>query len=77
MFIGNIPNGITDQDLRERFKEFGAVETGYIVKDHRTGDNSNFGYVVFKDAKVLKYVLGLEVRIYGKVVSCQKFKGKK
>jgi RNA recognition motif-containing protein len=77
MFIGNIPSGVTDSELRDRFREFGLVETGYVIKDHRTGLNSNFGYILFKDQKVLQHVITLEIRIHDRVVSCQEFKGKK
>jgi RNA recognition motif-containing protein len=77
MFIGNIPSGVTDQELREKFKQYGAVETGYVIKDHRTGLNSNFGYILFKDPSVLQHVINMEVRMNGRLITCQEFKGKK
>lgn len=77
MFIGNIPSGVTDEELREKFREYGRVETGYLIKDHRTGLNTNFGYILFKKIETLKMVIKMEVKINGRIVSCEEFKGKK
>lgn len=65
MFIGNIPPGLTDHELKIKFSEFGEVETAYMIRDHITGESSSFGYILFKDPRVRKRVLNMDVQIMG------------
>ncbi|XP_072903235.1 RNA-binding protein 45 [Hemitrygon akajei] len=42
-----IPKSYTEDDLREKFKEFGDIEYCSVIKNKNTGENKGFGYVRF------------------------------
>ncbi len=45
IYAGNLPWGLTEEELRETFEAFGEVETVKIIKDKFTGRSRGFGFV--------------------------------
>ncbi len=45
LYVGNLAFSITDNDLREMFVPYGAVESAVLVTDRDTGRSRGFGFV--------------------------------
>ncbi len=45
IYVGNLPYGTTDEDLKSVFAEFGEVSSVNIIKDRMTGNSKGFGFV--------------------------------
>lgn len=57
LFIGNLPFGMTDDNLLQIFSAIGQVTSANIVKDKMTGRSRGFGFVEFaNDADAAKAV---------------------
>ena len=49
IYAGNLSFEVTEDDLREAFKEFGQVALVNIVKDKYSGGSRGFGFVEMPD----------------------------
>lgn len=45
LYVGNLPFGTTDGELREMFSAHGQVDSASIVMDRETGRSRGFGFV--------------------------------
>ena len=45
IYIGNLSYDMGEDDLRQAFEEFGAVESTTVIKDRFTGRSKGFGFV--------------------------------
>ncbi len=45
IYVGNLDYKTTDDDLRELFEEFGAVDSASVIKDRDSGRSKGFGFV--------------------------------
>lgn len=45
LYVGNLPFNATDDELRDMFSEYGAVESATIIKDKFSGRSKGFGFV--------------------------------
>jgi RNA recognition motif-containing protein len=45
IYVGNLSNEVTDEDLRREFEEFGQVESANVIKDKYSGESRGFGFV--------------------------------
>ncbi len=45
IYAGNLPWGLSEEDLREAFEAFGQVVSAKIIKDKFTGRSRGFGFV--------------------------------
>lgn len=50
LYVGNLPFGTTDGELREMFSAHGQVDSASIVMDRETGRSRGFGFVEMGDA---------------------------
>jgi cold-inducible RNA-binding protein len=50
LHVGNLPSGVTDQALSDKFGCFGAVEFAVVVKDDISGESRGFGLVEMDDS---------------------------
>jgi RNA recognition motif-containing protein len=50
IYVGNLPYGVSEGDLRALFEQFGSVTSATIIKDKFTGDSKGFGFVEMSDA---------------------------
>jgi len=54
IFVGNLASSATDQDLRQLFEPYGAVDTVNIITDRDTGRSKGFGFVEIPDSVAAK-----------------------
>jgi RNA recognition motif-containing protein len=45
IYIGNLPYGVSEEDLREAFSQFGQVQSANIITDKFSGRSKGFGFV--------------------------------
>jgi RNA recognition motif-containing protein len=45
LYVGSLPYSITEDQLRDMFTEFGALESVRIITDKYTGQSKGFGFV--------------------------------
>jgi RNA recognition motif-containing protein len=45
IYVGNLLQDVTEEDLRQAFEAFGQVESVKIIKDKLTGESRGFGFV--------------------------------
>jgi RNA recognition motif-containing protein len=45
IYVGNLSNEVTDDDLRQAFEAFGQVESINIIRDKYSGISRGFGFV--------------------------------
>jgi RNA recognition motif-containing protein len=50
IYIGNLPYGVTDGDLRDAFSKFGQVNSSNIISDKFSGRSKGFGFVDMPNA---------------------------
>jgi len=45
LYIGNLPDSATEQDLSDKFAAYGTVESVKLITDRDTGRSRGFGYI--------------------------------
>jgi RNA recognition motif-containing protein len=45
IYVGNLSNEVTEEDLKQAFETFGEVESVKIIKDKYTNRSKGFGFV--------------------------------
>ncbi len=45
IYVGNLSQETTDEDLRQAFEAFGQVESATVIKDRFSGESRGFGFV--------------------------------
>jgi RNA recognition motif-containing protein len=45
IYVGNVPFGTSDDELRDLFEQYGRVETAKVIVDRATGRSKGFGFV--------------------------------
>ena len=70
LFVGNIPYGMSEEDLREVFEEFGAISSCKLILDRETGRSRGFGFVEYNsDDEAQAAIDGLNNKdVQGKVL---------
>lgn len=49
IFIGSLHFGLTEDELREAFEQYGTVDSAKIITDKYTGKSKGFGFVEMPD----------------------------
>jgi cold-inducible RNA-binding protein len=49
VYVGNLPWGATEGELKDHFSQYGAVKGARIITDRETGKSRGFGFVEFTD----------------------------
>lgn len=49
IFVGNLAFSTTDQELRQLFEQYGAVDKVNLITDRETGRSRGFGFVEMPD----------------------------
>ena len=63
IYVGNLSNTVTDEDLRQEFEEFGQVESANVIKDKFSGESRGFGFVEMPSKEeAMAAISGLEER---------------
>ena len=51
IYVGNMPYGVTEEDLKQSFAAFGEVTSVSIIKDKMSGQSKGFGFVEMASAE--------------------------
>jgi len=66
VYVGNLPFGVADDDLKEMFSQYGEVEEAVVIKDKFSGRSKGFGFVTFANEesaqKAISEMNGKEVQ---------------
>ena len=54
IFVGNLPFGMTDDELHELFAKFGEITRATVIKDRVTGKSRGFGFVEMADDEMAR-----------------------
>lgn len=49
LYVGNLSSSVTEEDIREKFNEIGAVEDVNLIRDRETGKSKGFAFVEMMD----------------------------
>jgi RNA recognition motif-containing protein len=74
VFVGGLPNDITDESFRAFFEQFGAVEDSVVMYDRDTSRPRGFGFITFEDEESTERLLSNSDGNYisGKWIDCKK-----
>ena len=59
IYVGNLPWSVKDEDLKNKFSEFGNVLSARIVSDKYSGRSRGFGFVEMEDADAEKAIAAM------------------
>ncbi len=59
IYVGNLANSITDQELSDVFSAYGAVISARVIKDKFSGQSRGFGFVEMGDEEANAAIAGL------------------
>lgn len=59
LYIGNLPNSASEENVRALFTEFGAVQSLSLVNDRATGTPRGFGFVEMSTNDASRAMQGL------------------
>lgn len=45
IYVGNLPHGVSEDELRVLFAEYGEIESISLIKDRFSGQSKGFGFV--------------------------------
>ena len=66
IYVGNLAYSTTDDDLRDAFSEYGAVNSVNIIMDRETGRSRGFAFVEMADGTEGKSAIeGLNLKDVG------------
>jgi RNA recognition motif-containing protein len=74
VFVGGLPNDITEDKFKEFFEQFGPVEDSIVMLDRDTGRPRGFGFITFVDEESTERLLANPDLNYinGKWIDCKK-----
>lgn len=73
IFVGGLSQQVTSSILMEYFLQFGAILDAVVMYDNVSGRSRGFGFVTFKDPKVVEVIQNISPHIIlGKVVDCKR-----
>lgn len=49
MFVGGLKEGTTEDEIKERFENYGTIEKIELIKDKATGKQRGFCFVTYND----------------------------
>ena len=65
IYVGNLPFGATEDELRTRFEEFGTVNSVNMIMDRETGRFRGFSFVEMEDAGAAPAIEALDGQMMG------------
>ena len=65
IFVGNLPWSATNEELEQKFAEFGNVKSARIVNDKFSGKSRGFGFVDMEDADAQKAIAAMNGQKWG------------
>ena len=78
LYVGNLSNSISEDNLRDSFKEYGEIQSLKIITDRVTGNSRGFAFVEMPDSAARKAISALNDRdMSGRTVSVSEAQEKK
>lgn len=65
IYVGNLPFSATEDEVRERFAEFGEVKSVNLITDRHTGQPRGFGFVEMDDEPADRAISALDNTDFG------------
>lgn len=65
IYVGNLPFSATEDELREKFAEFGEVQSVNLINDRHTGQPRGFGFVEMEDDAADRAISALDSTDFG------------
>ncbi|MBM2816656.1 MAG: hypothetical protein HW421_3418 [Ignavibacteria bacterium] len=59
LYVGNLPNSMTEDELTAEFKEYGEIQSLKIITDRETGRSRGFGFIEMPDSSAQSAIEGL------------------
>ena len=59
IFVGNLPWSVNDEQLKEKFVQFGSVISARVVTDKFSGRSRGFGFVDMENADADKAIAAM------------------
>lgn len=76
LFVGGLSQETSEENVREYFTKYGAIESINLKTDSNTGNSRGFAFIVFTNGDSLDAILAEEHSINNKQVDVQKAKTK-
>lgn len=54
IYVGNLDYKVTDEDLKNAFKEYGTVNSSKVITDKYSGRSKGFGFIEMEDDEKAK-----------------------
>jgi len=73
IYIGHIPNGFFEKQLKAYFSQFGTVKNVRVSRSHRTGKSRGYGFIQFEDPFVAAVAADTmdKHRAFGRTLVCR------
>jgi hypothetical protein len=66
LYVGNLPYSVRDEDLQQRFSQFGSVTSAKVMMERDTGRSKGFGFVEMgSDAEAQAAINGMNGQSLG------------
>ena len=65
IYVGNLPFGATEGEVRALFEEFGTVESVRMISDRETGRPRGFGFVEMSPEEADRAIRELDGKDFG------------
>lgn len=70
LFVGNLSNNMTEDELTSEFKAYGEIQSLKIITDRETGRSRGFGFIEMSDNAAQNAIKGLnDTDMQGRKVS--------
>ncbi len=66
LYVGNLPPGFSDEDLKELFVPYGTVISAKMIIDRETGRSKGFGFVEMSSKDEGNAAMALDKKVIGK-----------
>lgn len=74
LFVGGLPQAISEEQFRQYFEQYGPIEDSVIMVDKDSGKSRGFGFVTYQSEESVDQVIAryYENKIDGKWVECKR-----
>ncbi len=78
LYVGNLPNSMTEEELTSEFKGFGEIQSLKIITDGITGNSRGFGFVEMSANDAAKAIQKMnDTKIQGRKLSVNEAKDRR
>ena len=73
IFIGNLPEDISEKELKKKFDKFGIIKNIRLIEDKK-GNKKNFGYIDYETEKSMMSAVNSKINIKDHEIKIEKAK---